>query len=103
MKAMNKEEVWDDFNKEMQNTPEEITIDYKKFEKFLNKIMSQTLGKITIRPGKKRKITNPEINRLRQQKKTSQKDMEKAYKKGIEQREKLHKYLSCQKKLKEKI
>ena len=29
--------------------------------------------------------------------------MEKAYKKGIEQREKLHKYLSCQKKLKEKI
>ena len=99
----NNEEAWDDFNKEMQNTPEDITIDYNKFEKFLNKTMSQTLGKITIRPGKKRKITNPEINRLRQQKKQAKKEMEKAYKKGIEQRETLHKYLTCQKKLKEKI
>ena len=51
----NNKEAWDEFNKEMQNTPEEITIDYNKFEKFLNKTMSQTLGKITIRPGKKGK------------------------------------------------
>ena len=29
---MNNEEAWDDFNKEMQNTTEEITIDYSKFE-----------------------------------------------------------------------
>ena len=99
----NNEEAWDEFNKEMQNTPEEITTDYNKFEKLLNKTMSQTLGKITIRPGKKRKITNPEINRLRQQKKQAKKEMEKACKKGTEQREKLHKYLTCQNKLREKI
>ena len=34
-------QAWDDFNKEMQNIPEEITIDYIKFEKFLNKTMSE--------------------------------------------------------------
>ena len=69
----NNEEAWEDFNKEMQNTPEEVTKYYNKFEKFLNKTMAQQLGKITITPGKKRKITNPEIKRLRQHKKTSEK------------------------------
>ena len=66
----NNEEAWEDFNKEMQNTPEEVTKDYNKFEKFLNKTMAHQLGKITITPGKKRQITNPEIKRLRQYKKS---------------------------------
>ena len=69
----NNEEAWEDFNKEMQNTPEEVTKDYNKFEKFLNKTMAQQLGKITITPGKKRKITNPEIKRPRQYKKQAKK------------------------------
>ena len=51
----------------MQNTPEEVTKDNNKFEKFLN--MAQQLGKTTIKRGKKRKITNPELKGLRQHEK----------------------------------
>ena len=66
--------------------------------------MAQQLGKITITPGKKRKIRNPEIKRLRQHKKPSKKkDMEKAYKEGNRQGESLKKYLEYQQKLREKI
>ena len=99
----NNEEAWEDFNKEMQDTPEEVTKDFNKFEKFLNKTMAQQLGKITITPGKKRKITNPEIKRLRQHKKQAKKDMEKAHKEGNRQGEPLKKYLEYQQKLREKI
>ena len=99
----NNEEAWEDFNKEMQDTPEEVTKDYNKFEKFLNKTMAQQLGKITITPGKKRKITNPEIKRLRQHKKQAKKDMEKAHKEGNRQGEPFKKYLEYQQKLREKI
>ena len=98
----NNEEAWEDFNKEMQDTPEEVTKDYNKFEKFLNKTMAQQLGKISITPGKKRKITNPEIKRLRQHKKQAKKDMEKAHKEGNRQGEPLKKYLEYQQKLREK-
>ena len=85
----------------MQNAPEEVTKDYNKFEKFLNKTMARKLGKITITPGKNRKITNPEIKRLHQHKK--QKDMEKAYKEWNRQGESLKNYLEYQQKLRERI
>ena len=47
----NNEESWEDFNEEMQNTPE----DANKFEKFLNKSMAQQLGKLPLYQGRKGK------------------------------------------------
>ena len=51
--------------------------------------MAYQLDKIIITPGKQRKITNPEIKRLRQHKKQAKKYMEKAYKEGNRQGESL--------------
>ena len=78
------EEAWEDFNKEMLNTPEEVTKDYNKFEKFLNKTMAQQLGKITITPGKNRKITSPEIKRLHQHQKQAKMTWRKHTRKEID-------------------
>ena len=59
----------------------EVTEDYDKFEKVLNKILEETIGSTNIRIGKKKKIyTSAEGKQLKAEMKTLRKEFARAIK-----------------------
>ena len=69
----NNEDAWNDFNKAIENAPEDITNEYHQFERYLKNMMETHLGKITITLGTIRKPNNPQIKKLKRAKKAEKK------------------------------
>ena len=99
----NNEDAWNNFNKAIENVPEEITNEYHQFERYLKNMMETHPGKITITPGTIRKPSNPQIKKLKRAKKAAKKNFEKACRTKIGATGKLKEYYDTQRKLRETL